>query len=120
MEKGQSVEMMHFTMNNQTAEIDLMYYWSMFYLQHTNQPVAHRFKHFDWLYGRFVEKFPCISTPPLPDKQITGMLTSNTPFQLSGLILEFSKFIYFYISIHLVLVRQQEKSQKCFDLLAFN
>eukprot|EP00112_Aurelia_sp_Birch-Aquarium-sp1_P000878 Seg1085.10 transcript_id=Seg1085.10/GoldUCD/mRNA.D3Y31 product="Sorting nexin-33" protein_id=Seg1085.10/GoldUCD/D3Y31 len=38
----------------------------------TNQPVAHRFKHFDWLYGRFVEKFPCISTPPLPDKQITG------------------------------------------------
>jgi len=39
---------------------------------HTNQPVAHRFKHFDWLYGRLVEKFPCISVPPLPDKQITG------------------------------------------------
>eukprot|EP00794_Sanderia_malayensis_P016744 gene16744-18438_t len=39
---------------------------------HTNQPVSHRFKHFDWLYGRLVEKFPCISVPPIPDKQITG------------------------------------------------
>ncbi|KAJ7392101.1 Sorting nexin-9 [Desmophyllum pertusum] len=34
--------------------------------------VSRRYKHFDWLYDRFVEKFTCISVPPLPDKQITG------------------------------------------------
>lgn len=34
--------------------------------------VSRRYKHFDWLYGRFVEKFTSISVPPLPDKQITG------------------------------------------------
>ncbi|XP_065050961.1 sorting nexin-18-like [Rhopilema esculentum] len=39
---------------------------------HTDKAVSHRFKHFDWLYGRLVEKFPTISVPPLPDKQITG------------------------------------------------
>jgi len=44
-------------------------------LQHTSVSVAHRFKHFDWLYERLVQKFPCISVPPLPDKQITGEKT---------------------------------------------
>lgn len=34
--------------------------------------VSRRYKHFDWLYDRFVEKFTSISVPPLPDKQITG------------------------------------------------
>lgn len=34
--------------------------------------VSRRYKHFDWLFDRLVEKFTCISVPPLPDKQITG------------------------------------------------
>lgn len=34
--------------------------------------VSRRYKHFDWLHERFVEKFTSISVPPLPDKQITG------------------------------------------------
>ncbi|KAF6041499.1 hypothetical protein EB796_000178 [Bugula neritina] len=34
--------------------------------------VQRRYKHFDWLIGRFVEKYPTIVIPPLPDKQMTG------------------------------------------------
>ena len=67
-----------------------VWFWNLLtlLLQHTNQPVAHRFKHFDWLYGRLVEKFPCISVPPLPDKQITG----NAMY-----LLYVSIYIYIYI-----------------------
>ncbi|XP_067223422.1 sorting nexin-9a [Chanodichthys erythropterus] len=39
----------------------------------TNKPVNHRYKHFDWLYERLVEKFACaLPIPCLPDKQVTG------------------------------------------------
>ncbi|XP_068725704.1 sorting nexin-33-like isoform X1 [Montipora capricornis] len=38
----------------------------------TRVAVSRRYKHFDWLYDRFIEKFTSISVPPLPDKQITG------------------------------------------------
>lgn len=39
----------------------------------TNRPVNHRYKHFDWLYERLVEKFACaLPIPSLPDKQVTG------------------------------------------------
>lgn len=38
----------------------------------TGVVVSRRYKHFDWLFGRLVEKYTCISIPPLPDKQITG------------------------------------------------
>lgn len=31
-----------------------------------------RYKHFDWLYARLVERFPVISVPHLPEKQATG------------------------------------------------
>ena len=34
--------------------------------------VQRRYKHFDWLLGRFQEKYPTIVIPPLPDKQISG------------------------------------------------
>uniref|UniRef100_A0A182MA38 Sorting nexin n=1 Tax=Anopheles culicifacies TaxID=139723 RepID=A0A182MA38_9DIPT len=37
-----------------------------------NIPVARRYKHFDWLHERLVEKFCIIPIPPLPDKQISG------------------------------------------------
>lgn len=37
-----------------------------------NAPVARRYKHFDWLHERLVEKFCLIPVPPLPDKQISG------------------------------------------------
>lgn len=37
-----------------------------------NIPVSRRYKHFDWLHIRLVEKFSIIPIPPLPDKQISG------------------------------------------------
>uniref|UniRef100_A0AAR2L7Z1 Sorting nexin n=1 Tax=Pygocentrus nattereri TaxID=42514 RepID=A0AAR2L7Z1_PYGNA len=41
--------------------------------QTTNRPVNHRYKHFDWLYERLLEKFgSAIPIPSLPDKQVTG------------------------------------------------
>ncbi|KAB5528599.1 hypothetical protein PHYPO_G00142080 [Pangasianodon hypophthalmus] len=39
---------------------------------HTQNPVNRRYKHFDWLYTRLVEKFPVISVPHIPEKQATG------------------------------------------------
>ncbi|XP_041638015.1 sorting nexin-9-like isoform X2 [Cheilinus undulatus] len=39
----------------------------------TSRPVNHRYKHFDWLYERLLEKFgSALPLPPLPDKQVTG------------------------------------------------
>ncbi|CAB4036402.1 sorting nexin-33-like [Paramuricea clavata] len=38
----------------------------------TGIAVSRRFKHFDWLYCRLLEKFTCLSIPPIPEKQITG------------------------------------------------
>ncbi|KAK7151119.1 hypothetical protein R3I93_012148 [Phoxinus phoxinus] len=39
----------------------------------TNKPVNHRYKHFDWLYERLLDKFgSMIPIPCLPDKQVTG------------------------------------------------
>ncbi|XP_078676058.1 sorting nexin-33-like [Branchiostoma floridae x Branchiostoma belcheri] len=38
----------------------------------TNQTVSRRYKHFDWLYERLIEKFTTIAVPPLPEKQVTG------------------------------------------------
>lgn len=37
-----------------------------------NIAVSRRYKHFDWLHGRLVEKYCLIPIPPLPDKQISG------------------------------------------------
>ncbi|XP_062869970.1 sorting nexin-18b [Trichomycterus rosablanca] len=39
---------------------------------HTQRLVNRRYKHFDWLYARLVERFPVISVPHLPEKQATG------------------------------------------------
>ncbi|XP_029433172.1 sorting nexin-18 isoform X2 [Rhinatrema bivittatum] len=39
---------------------------------HTGRQVNRRYKHFDWLYARLVEKFPVISVPHIPEKQATG------------------------------------------------
>ncbi|XP_022099455.1 sorting nexin-33-like isoform X2 [Acanthaster planci] len=38
----------------------------------TGIQVSRRYKHFDWLYERLVEKFTFVCIPPLPDKQVTG------------------------------------------------
>lgn len=37
-----------------------------------NIQVSRRYKHFDWLHERLIEKFTMIPIPPLPDKQIQG------------------------------------------------
>uniref|UniRef100_UPI00398E6EA6 sorting nexin-18-like n=1 Tax=Pristiophorus japonicus TaxID=55135 RepID=UPI00398E6EA6 len=39
---------------------------------HTQCPVNWRYKQFDWLYGRLVQKFPVISVPHIPEKQATS------------------------------------------------
>ncbi|KAJ8263054.1 hypothetical protein COCON_G00155110 [Conger conger] len=39
---------------------------------HTQNQVNRRYKHFDWLYSRLVEKFPVISVPHIPEKQAAG------------------------------------------------
>lgn len=36
------------------------------------EPVSRRYKNFDWLHERLVEKYCLIPIPPLPDKQISG------------------------------------------------
>ena len=49
--------------------------WST-YLVETKQlacRVTRKFKHFLWLYDKLAELFPCISLPPLPVKQYSGM-----------------------------------------------
>ena len=43
----------------------------------TNQSVVRRYKHYDWLHERLVEKFTCLSVPPLPDKQLTGRFNDD-------------------------------------------
>ncbi|XP_018608064.1 sorting nexin-33-like [Scleropages formosus] len=39
---------------------------------HTGHPVYRRYKHFDWLYNRLLQKFTIICLPHLPEKQATG------------------------------------------------
>ena len=36
------------------------------------EPVSRRYKNFDWLHERLMEKYCLIPIPPLPDKQISG------------------------------------------------
>lgn len=61
-------------------------------LQTTNRPVNHRYKHFDWLYERLLDKFgSAIPIPSLPDKQVTGTVAS--------------------LLIHLCRVRRDQKMQ---------
>lgn len=38
----------------------------------SSEPVSRRYKNFDWLHERLVDKFCLIPIPPLPDKQISG------------------------------------------------
>nr|CAB3266462.1 sorting nexin-33-like [Phallusia mammillata] len=38
----------------------------------TEVTVQRRYKHFDWLYGRLVERYPMVAVPRLPDKQASG------------------------------------------------
>lgn len=47
--------------------------WYIVFPQTTNKPVNHRYKHFDWLYERLLDKFgSAVPIPCLPDKQVTG------------------------------------------------
>ncbi|XP_048825498.1 sorting nexin-33-like isoform X2 [Brienomyrus brachyistius] len=39
---------------------------------HTGRPVYRRYKQFDWLYARLLQKFTIISLPHLPEKQSAG------------------------------------------------
>ncbi|XP_075040111.1 sorting nexin-18 [Mixophyes fleayi] len=39
---------------------------------HSGLQVHRRYKHFDWLYARLLEKFPVVSVPRIPEKQATG------------------------------------------------
>ena len=50
------------------------FHWLIFQFQFNNIQVSRRYKHFDWLHERLVEKYTFIPIPPLPDKQIQGKL----------------------------------------------
>jgi hypothetical protein len=43
----------------------------------TRRTVTRRYKHFDWLHERLVEKFNFIPVAPLPDKVVTGELPTD-------------------------------------------
>jgi len=43
-------------------------------VQFTSAAVSRRYKQFDWLQQRLVEKFSTIAIPPLPEKQIAGKM----------------------------------------------
>lgn len=45
---------------------------SVFFFVLLFSQVSRRYKHFDWLHERLVDKFCLIPVPPLPDKQISG------------------------------------------------
>lgn len=38
----------------------------------TGRAVSRRYKHYDWLHERMIEKFTLNAVPPLPDKQYYG------------------------------------------------
>jgi sorting nexin-9/18/33 len=52
-----------------------MMYYLVFLLQLNNIQVSRRYKHFDWLHERLVEKYTFVPIPALPDKQIQGKET---------------------------------------------
>ncbi len=45
--------------------------------KNTDKTVSRRYKHYDWLHDRLVEKFTINCVPPLPDKQYYG---TSIPF----------------------------------------
>ena len=51
----------------------------LFLLQLNNIQVSRRYKHFDWLHERLVEKYTFVPIPALPDKQIQGKETIYLP-----------------------------------------
>jgi len=46
--------------------------------QFSSIQVSRRYKHFDWLHGRLVEKYCTVAVPPLPEKQIAGNAVKKT------------------------------------------
>ena len=53
--------------------------YALFLLQLNNIQVSRRYKHFDWLHERLVEKYTFVPIPALPDKQIQGKETIYLP-----------------------------------------
>ncbi|KAG2467777.1 hypothetical protein GTO96_0015535, partial [Polypterus senegalus] len=50
-----------------------------------NKPVNHRYKHFDWLYERLLDKYgSAVPIPSLPDKQVTGEATLTDALTYAG------------------------------------
>jgi len=43
-------------------------------MQFSSAAVSRRYKQFDWLQQRLVEKYSTIAIPPLPEKQIAGKI----------------------------------------------
>lgn len=44
----------------------------MFYFKAFSYSVSRRYKQFDWLHERLLDKYPSLCIPPLPDKAVTG------------------------------------------------
>ncbi|XP_002127441.2 sorting nexin-33-like [Ciona intestinalis] len=65
--------------------------------------VQRRYKHFDWLYARLVERYPMVAIPRLPDKQASGRFEEEF---IEGRMARLKLWIS-YICQHPVLSRAQ-------------
>uniref|UniRef100_H2ZD85 Sorting nexin n=1 Tax=Ciona savignyi TaxID=51511 RepID=H2ZD85_CIOSA len=65
--------------------------------------VQRRYKHFDWLYARLVERYPMVAIPRLPDKQASGRFEEEF---IEGRMARLKLWIA-YICQHPVLSRAQ-------------
>lgn len=68
-------------------------YYLVFLLQLNNIQVSRRYKHFDWLHERLVEKYTFVPIPALPDKQIQGKET----IQIMDFIVTFTIWVNLFI-----------------------
>lgn len=67
--------------------------------QFSNIQVSRRYKHFDWLHERLVEKFCTLAIPPLPEKQISGKkiwFNNWTDYMIRECCQPSTRFSYFY------------------------
>lgn len=65
----------------------------------TGKAVSRRYKHFDWLHKRLLEKFTFIPIPPIPEKQVFGNFEVSIIEQRAILLQKFAD----YMCLHPVL-----------------
>jgi len=64
-------------------------------MQFSSVAVSRRYKQFDWLQQRLVEKYSTIAIPPLPEKQIAGKIC----VQLHNTVVLYDRNHSYYIEV---------------------